>query len=258
MVNDNFCPKCGNILSDDARFCSKCGTKALYSSATRNPGTSRPGPKSPKSGKVTLTLCILFGLAGIHRFYAGRYSTGLLMLLTGGGLGVWVLLDLILIVSNKFEDRKGRYIEITDQLTESKKTLFIFGAIFSWIMIIMVSVIAVIYYLTSVLVDIVDNQLTAIKNGDYTKAYYYNSSVLRNSMTIGQFKALVDHYPPFKNNQSKSFPERKIQVFYGYLKGTLTSKEGMVLPVAYEFIKEPDGWKILNIFISPTVTEIKK
>lgn len=34
---------------------------------------------------------------GFHRFYLGRPFTGLLYLLTVGGLGFWALLDLLLI-----------------------------------------------------------------------------------------------------------------------------------------------------------------
>ena len=41
-------------------------------------------------------LCIV-GVAGIHRFYAGRYVTGVLWLLTWGFAGIGSLVDLFLI-----------------------------------------------------------------------------------------------------------------------------------------------------------------
>lgn len=41
-------------------------------------------------------LCIV-GVAGIHRFYAGRYVTGVIWLLTWGCLGIGSLVDLFLI-----------------------------------------------------------------------------------------------------------------------------------------------------------------
>jgi len=41
-----------------------------------------------------LWLACLFGACGIHRFYLGRYGTGLLYLLTFGLLGVGQVLDL--------------------------------------------------------------------------------------------------------------------------------------------------------------------
>ena len=52
-----------------------------------------------KSGGVTFglwLLCFVF-LCGIHRFYIGRIGTGILMLLTFGGLGIWQLVDAFLI-----------------------------------------------------------------------------------------------------------------------------------------------------------------
>lgn len=53
-------------------------------------------------------LCWLFGCFGLHRFYAGRKTTGLLMLLTLGGLGLWMILDIILILCDKFTDGQGQ------------------------------------------------------------------------------------------------------------------------------------------------------
>ena len=39
----------------------------------------------------------LFWLLGVHRFYLGKPKTGLLQLLTLGGLGVWWIIDFLLI-----------------------------------------------------------------------------------------------------------------------------------------------------------------
>ena len=53
-----------------------------------------PG-NSEKSFISTLLLCLLVGFLGVHRFYVGKTGTGILMLLTFGGLGIWQLIDLI-------------------------------------------------------------------------------------------------------------------------------------------------------------------
>ena len=55
-------------------------------------------------------LCLLFGWLGIHRFFVGKVGTGVLMLVTIGGLGIWMVIDLILIVFGQFRDRDGRRI----------------------------------------------------------------------------------------------------------------------------------------------------
>lgn len=65
---------------------------------------------SPKSRLAALLLCFFLGALGIHRFYVGKIGTGVLMLLTFGGLGIWVLIDLIFIVAGSFKDKEGQRI----------------------------------------------------------------------------------------------------------------------------------------------------
>ncbi len=62
---------------------------------------------SSKSNLVSLLLCIFFGYLGIHRFYVGKVGTGLLMLFTAGLGGVWVIIDIIIIILGKFRDKEG-------------------------------------------------------------------------------------------------------------------------------------------------------
>ena len=65
---------------------------------------------SPKSRVVALFFCLLLGVIGVHRFYVGKIGTGILMVLTLGGLGVWALIDLILIAAGSFRDKEGRRV----------------------------------------------------------------------------------------------------------------------------------------------------
>ena len=62
---------------------------------------------SEKSFVATLILCILLGGLGVHRFYVGKIGTGILMLLTFGGLGIWTLVDIIVIAVGNFKDSNG-------------------------------------------------------------------------------------------------------------------------------------------------------
>ena len=63
---------------------------------------------------LTLFLLPFFvGVLGVHRFYVGKIGTGFLMLLTLGGLGVWFLVDLILVVTGQFTNKYGEKIPRT-------------------------------------------------------------------------------------------------------------------------------------------------
>ncbi|MBQ8379450.1 MAG: TM2 domain-containing protein [Clostridia bacterium] len=66
--------------------------------------------KSEKNWLTSLLLCIFVGSLGIHRFYAGKIGTGILMLITCGGCGIWTLVDLIMIITGKFTDKDGNAI----------------------------------------------------------------------------------------------------------------------------------------------------
>jgi hypothetical protein len=63
--------------------------------------------KSDKKFLTAILLCLFLGVLGAHRFYAGKTETGILQLCTFGGLGVWVLIDLIMLVMGKFTDKQG-------------------------------------------------------------------------------------------------------------------------------------------------------
>ena len=67
--------------------------------------------KSSKDWIVAVLLCFFLGGLGIHRFYVGKTGTGIIMLLTAGGLGIWWLIDFIMILIGKFTDSKGAIIK---------------------------------------------------------------------------------------------------------------------------------------------------
>ena len=58
-------------------------------------------------------LTFFVGVLGVHRFYVGKIGTGVLMLITLGGLGVWFLVDLLLVVTGRFTNKDGQKIPRT-------------------------------------------------------------------------------------------------------------------------------------------------
>jgi TM2 domain-containing membrane protein YozV len=67
---------------------------------------------SAKSKTTALILSIIgfFGVAGIHRFYAGKIGTGVLWLLTLGFFEIGTLVDLIIIAQGNFKDKNGAFL----------------------------------------------------------------------------------------------------------------------------------------------------
>jgi TM2 domain-containing membrane protein YozV len=65
------------------------------------------------SEKRILPLFLLFfflAWLGVHRFYVGKIGTAILFILTLGGLGIWWIIDLILIVTGNLRDKQGNKI----------------------------------------------------------------------------------------------------------------------------------------------------
>ncbi len=66
-----------------------------------------PGLFSDKQWTVALILSILLGGLGVDRFYLGHVGVGIGKLLTAGGLGIWWLVDVILIATRNVKDSTG-------------------------------------------------------------------------------------------------------------------------------------------------------
>ena len=132
-----ICPGCGIILDRDAAVCPRCRTtqpdapkgaapvlsgqrasgrgsrRFAASSEAHALATAAAAPalaeavSSPRRLLVAFLLCFFLGPLGIHRFYAGKPGTAVLQLLTAGGLGVWWLIDLVMLLAGGFRDGQG-------------------------------------------------------------------------------------------------------------------------------------------------------
>jgi hypothetical protein len=70
--------------------------------------SSVPGVFSDKQWITAMLLSFFVGFLGVDRFYLGQTGLGIAKLLTGGGCGVWALIDFILIALRSVNDSDGR------------------------------------------------------------------------------------------------------------------------------------------------------
>jgi TM2 domain-containing membrane protein YozV len=72
------------------------------------PSASTPPTDSKASEFWTVFLLGLFlGVFGVHRFYARKFKSGIVQLLTFGGLGIWSFVDVVTILLGKFKSSTG-------------------------------------------------------------------------------------------------------------------------------------------------------
>lgn len=114
---NNYCPECANIIQNPkSEVCLKCGI-----SLKRVKKVSIIVPTSnPKSKIVAALLAFFFGYLGIHRFYLGYTTIGLIQLLCTVVLGIitfgfsiivvwiWTFVEFILILCGNINDVNGQ------------------------------------------------------------------------------------------------------------------------------------------------------
>jgi|GEM_PF-1732068 len=127
-------------------------------------------PKPNKSYVKAVVLSYLFGTFGVDRFYLDKVLTGVIKLITLGGLGIWTLVDIIITVFGH------AHVKGNDQpLEETEKYKPFFTKIF-WIGVILAGAYIALMVLIMTLslasynrdrsrIDLQNQQLTQLEDG---------------------------------------------------------------------------------------------
>ncbi|NLV95514.1 MAG: TM2 domain-containing protein [Candidatus Riflebacteria bacterium] len=110
-LDEVFCGSCGAIIKREAEICPKCGVRQKSA-----PSASQKDPNaSDRSRLVAFLLCTFFGCLGVHRFYVGKVTSGVMQILFGWAtLFIWPLVDWIMILAGSFKDKEGKVVSNWD------------------------------------------------------------------------------------------------------------------------------------------------
>jgi len=117
-----FCSHCGKENSTTATFCQGCGARLaadaarpepVMPAASAPPGMPAADGYSDKSKLAAALLAFFLGCFGIHRFYLGHTTIGIIQLVlcvfTCGIIPtIWGWVDMVLILTGSLKDAQGR------------------------------------------------------------------------------------------------------------------------------------------------------
>ncbi|HEX7368266.1 MAG TPA: TM2 domain-containing protein [Candidatus Saccharimonadales bacterium] len=179
-----------------------------YTEVPPSPGMPAAQPplqeESNKSYVATWLFAWFLGIFGVDRFYLGKVGTGILKLITFGGLGIWVWVDIILVLAGVTKDKSGRrlagrekYLKLSLILTIGVFVLFIIADM--------------VFFMT----------------GGYSKLAKYESGAIRSQMIYSNYSNAVDTMIDSLNRASTAQSGSDLQPYCKQLADDATSMKGL-------------------------------
>jgi hypothetical protein len=137
---------------------------------------------------------------------------------------------------------------------KSPKVLAILGGV-GCLLLTLIGVTLIYFFISNIgkeELQMVNDQLTALRHNDIDRAYSYCSISFQKSTTRDDFLKMVEDYPILKNAKEFSSNDRSKNVGgLTILKGTISGGDGSKLPAEYQLVRENDKWKIQSVKLSP-------
>lgn len=98
-------------------------------------------------------------------------------------------------------------------------------------------------------VNVVNEQLAALRVGDSSKAYYaYTTKEFRKAFSLENFKVMIKRYPVFGRNRTFQVASTDFDgTTVIKLKGKLIAVNGDSMNVNFDVVLEDNEWKIHNV-----------
>src|SRR3989338_10697574 len=124
------------------------------------------------------------------------------------------------------------------------------------VMLVYIGILTVIIiFATRGITDTVQDQLKALRAGDFEKAYSYTSPSFQGATSYEAFREFIEQVPALRDNASGAFASRSMDNNEGVISGTVTSREGSEMPIEYLLTYEKRKWMIEGIRINPPYSE---
>ena len=154
--------------------------------------------------------------------------------------------------------RKSHYNDAMNGETPEKKdktllyVLLAGGGCLVVFAIVAVIVFTVLFKVTSEPADVVNQYLSALRNGDVEKANSHCSKAFRQNTNLQGFRTFLNQNQLLMKATEFSTSNREIANGVANLKGTLKCADGSSVKAEFQLVQEGKAWKIQSIHLSPT------